>query len=107
MKTIDLSARTLSLEQLTRMARRGAVLIRRGRGECFLVTRADDFETEVELLRRNHKFLAFLDQRFRNTRTTTLSSPYTWAQLPSLPEVLGYRRPSTILRTPSTALTTR
>ena len=72
MKTVDLSARKLSLDQLTRMARRGAVLIHRGRGESFLMTRADDFETEVELLRRNHKFLAFLDRRFNDARTTTL-----------------------------------
>jgi len=72
METVDLSKAQLSLDQLTRMARRGAVLIRRGRGECFLMTRADDFETEVELLRRNHKFLAFLDRRFNDARTTTL-----------------------------------
>jgi hypothetical protein len=72
MKTVDLAARKLSLDQLTRMARRGAVLIRGGHGECFLMTRADDFETEVELLRRNHKFLAFLDRRFNDAKTTAL-----------------------------------
>jgi len=72
MKSVDLTARKLSLDQLTRIARRGAVLIRRGRGESLLMTRADDFETAVELLRRNHKFLAFLDRRLNDTRTTTL-----------------------------------
>jgi hypothetical protein len=31
-------------------------------GESFLVSPADDFDTEVQLLRRNHAFLTLLDR---------------------------------------------
>ena len=43
------------------MAREESVLVTTESGESFVVSPADEFETEVELLRRNHSFLAMLD----------------------------------------------
>ena len=61
MKTIDLAKTKLSLDEALRSARGESVLLRCANGEQFVVTSADDLTTEVELLRRNHAFLEFLD----------------------------------------------
>jgi len=37
------------------------VLVTTAEGESFLVSPADEFESEVQLLRRNHAFLTLLD----------------------------------------------
>ena len=44
------------------MARKEPILVTTEDGESFLVSSADDFEREVQLLRRNHAFLALLDE---------------------------------------------
>ena len=62
MKTIDLTTHPPSLADLLEMARREAVLLKTPDGDSFVVSAADDFATEVELLRRNHSFLAMLDE---------------------------------------------
>jgi len=51
------------------MARQENVLVRTEEGELFLISSADDFDTEVQLLRRNHKFLSLLD-RLKEDRDT-------------------------------------
>jgi hypothetical protein len=48
------------------------VLLFEDNGDNFLLTLANDFETEVELLRRSHKFLSFLNQRLQSTKTIPL-----------------------------------
>ena len=68
MKTVDLKSERLSLEQILAMAGKDTLLLRDVEGEEFLLTPADDFATEVELLRRNHEFLAFLDGRFASRK---------------------------------------
>jgi len=54
------------------MARTESILICQDNGDKFLVALADDFETEVELLRRSDKFLVFLDERLKSTKTTPI-----------------------------------
>ena len=44
------------------MARRDSLLVKTDKGDSFLVSHADEFATEVELLRRNHAFLTMLDE---------------------------------------------
>lgn len=72
MKTITLSNGTPSVQELFAMAKAEGTLICEDNGDKFLLTLADDFETEVELLRRSEKFLAFLDQRLKSTKTTPI-----------------------------------
>jgi len=69
MKTINLSKKKLSVKKLFEMARTETLLICEDNGDKFLLTLADEFATEVELLRRSHKFLAFLDERLKSTKT--------------------------------------
>ena len=54
------------------MARQENVLVTTEDGETFLISSADDFDTEVQLLRRNHKFLAMLDELKRDRETIPL-----------------------------------
>ncbi len=64
MKAIDLSARKADLAGILRLAEKGPVLLTR-QGQEFLISKADDFEAEVEALRRSGRFQAFLDKRLR------------------------------------------
>jgi hypothetical protein len=61
MKTIDLATNPMSADDLLASAREGSVLVRSASGEAFVVSEADDFATEAELLRCNHRFLTLLD----------------------------------------------
>ena len=72
MKTIELAMKTASVEELFTMARQENVLVTTEDGESFLISSADDFDTEVQLLRRNHKFLAMLDKLKRDRDTIPL-----------------------------------
>jgi hypothetical protein len=69
MKTVDLSSEPLSAAELLDMARTDPLLVKTARGDSFMVSPADEFATEVELLRRNHAFLAMLDE-FKEDKTT-------------------------------------
>jgi hypothetical protein len=51
------------------MAKSEPVLINEGNGDQFLLTFTDDFASEVELLRNNHEFLAFLKERLKSNKT--------------------------------------
>ncbi len=61
MKTVDLAAENPSLTGLLALARQESVLLKGTSGERFLLSLADDFAGEVELLSKNHRFLALLD----------------------------------------------
>ena len=43
------------------------------KGDSFLVSHVDEFATEVELLRQNHKFLTLLDEFKENQDTISLA----------------------------------
>jgi hypothetical protein len=61
-KTFDLASAPISAADLLDMARRDSLLVKTDKGDSFLVSHADEFATEVELLRRNHGFLTMLDE---------------------------------------------
>ena len=73
MKTIDLAKNQLSLDEALRSARGESLLLRCANGERFVVSLADDFATEVELLRRNHAFLEFLDSCKKDETSVSLA----------------------------------
>lgn len=72
MKTLALSTHAASLADLLAMAREDNVLVTTKEGESFLISSADDFDSEVELLRRNHAFLALLDKLKADRDTISL-----------------------------------
>jgi len=57
----------MTVEQLLEWASLENVIIRRN-GEQFVVAMIDDFETEVESLRHNDEFIAFLDARAKEPK---------------------------------------
>ena len=72
MKTIDLAKNQLSLDEALRSARGEPLLLRCANGEQFVVSLADDFATEVELLRKNHAFLEFLESCKKDETSVSL-----------------------------------
>ena len=72
MKAIDLAKSNLSLDEALKSARGEPLLLKCASGEQFLVSIADDFATEVELLRKNHAFLEFLDSCKKNETSVSL-----------------------------------
>lgn len=72
MKTLKLSSHPPSLARLLNMAREDVVLVTTEDGESFVVSTADDFDTEVQLLRRNHAFLSMLDEFKKEEETIPL-----------------------------------
>jgi len=61
MKTIDLAVTHMSANELLDSARNESLIVRASDGTSFILSLADDFAIEVELLRKNHAFLELLD----------------------------------------------
>jgi len=72
MKTIDLTIDQISVHDLLETARNEAVVIKSTDGMAYILSTADEFATEVELLRQNHKFLTLLDRYKQDQRTLSL-----------------------------------
>lgn len=72
MKTINLSSHPPSVNELPGMARANAVLVKTQDGHTFVISPADEFEFEVELLRQNHTFLSMLDDFKKGEETIPL-----------------------------------
>lgn len=63
MKSVDLRSESVDLSQLLHMAEDDAVLVVTEEGREFIVAEADDFDAEVEALRKSARFQSFLDRR--------------------------------------------
>jgi hypothetical protein len=72
MKTVDLTTQALSVTDRLNIARKEAVLVKAEDGDAFVISLADDFDAEVQLLRQNHAFLAMLDE-FKKEETIPLA----------------------------------
>jgi hypothetical protein len=72
-KTIQIDENSHDLASLINLARQESLLLLTAGGEEFVVALADDFEQDVESLRRNQEFRRFLDKRAACARTTPLS----------------------------------
>jgi hypothetical protein len=72
MKTIDLSMSQISINELLNLARNESVIVRATDGTSFVLSMADEFATEVELLRQNHSFLTLLDSYKQERKTLSL-----------------------------------
>jgi hypothetical protein len=69
---IDLTQQPMTLAELLAKAREGMVILLDASGERFVLSHADDFALEVELLKKNHDFLAFLDASKNEGKTLSL-----------------------------------
>ena len=72
MRTVDLSTKAPTLQDLLELAGEGALILRTPDGREFVLAEADDFDKEIELVRQNQELMQFLEQRSRETKTYTL-----------------------------------
>ncbi|OAD19866.1 peptidase C14 caspase catalytic subunit p20 [Candidatus Thiomargarita nelsonii] len=93
MKTITLSSNLPSVLELFEMARRDSLLVKTTKGDSFFISPTDEFETEVELLRRNHSFLTMLDKFKRETETISLEQVERDADYVGDPNIKKLRNP--------------
>jgi uncharacterized protein with von Willebrand factor type A (vWA) domain len=62
MKIIELDHAHPTVDELIRLAKSELVVLRRPDGSVFALSQVDDFDVEVELLKKNREFLKFLKQ---------------------------------------------
>jgi hypothetical protein len=62
MKVIELGNLHPTLDDIIGQAKEEPVVLRKSDGSVFIVSQVDDFDVEVELLKNNPDFMAFLRQ---------------------------------------------
>jgi hypothetical protein len=72
MKTLDLTGKRITLDELLKLAATDSVRILTADGRAFVLEQADDFEKEVALLGKSKKFKRFLNERSKALATTSL-----------------------------------
>lgn len=73
MKSIDLGAEAPALSEVIELAGKEPVLLLTPDGHQFIISEADDFESEVEALRGSERFQEFLDQRMGSEKRIPIS----------------------------------
>lgn len=68
MRSIDLVTEHPNLSEVIQLAEEEPVLLLAPNGHQFVISEADDFDSEVETLRNSPRFQQFLDERMRNQR---------------------------------------
>jgi hypothetical protein len=72
MKIIELGQDRPTIDEVVGLAKEGLVVLREPDGSVFALTRVDDFDVEVELLKNNPEFMAFLRGRSQEEATVSL-----------------------------------
>ena len=72
MKTLDLAGKRVTLDELLSLAATDSVRIVTAEGRAFVLEEADEFDKEVALLGKSKKFKRFLDERSKDSATTSL-----------------------------------
>jgi len=72
MRVIELTTSQNSLDDLLKIARQETVILRKANHEGFVLAPIDEFDMEVELLRNNQEFMAYLDGLFNQKATIPL-----------------------------------
>ena len=62
MKVIDVERAAPSLEEVMNLADSELVVLRQTNGKVFAVSQVDEFDWEVELLKSNPEFMAFMEE---------------------------------------------
>ena len=72
MKTVDLTANRVTLDQLLKLAAAGSVRILTADGRAFVLEAADDFDKEVEFLGKKQEVQAFSKPALERGRDNVL-----------------------------------
>lgn len=73
MKVINLRDTKVEFNDLVKMAQEEPILLLTDGGGEFILSHADDFEQEVEALRKSPSFQSFLEERSKNSVRIPLS----------------------------------
>jgi hypothetical protein len=71
-KVIELAHTHPTLDEVIGLAKGELVVLRRPDGSVFALSQVDDFDVEVELLKNNPEFMAFLKQSSQEPATISL-----------------------------------
>ncbi len=74
MKIIELEKEQFTLDEVITLAKNEALVLRKPDGQMFALAPINDFEVEVELLKNNTEFMAFLKQLSQEKATISLKS---------------------------------
>lgn len=66
MKTVDLTGKSIGLDDVLTMAADENVIVRTSDGREFVVAEIDDFDREVELVRQDAELISFLEARSKS-----------------------------------------
>jgi hypothetical protein len=72
MKVIEIEQAHPTLDEVIGLAEEEIVVLRKADGAMFALAQVNDFEVEVELLRNNAEFMAFLRQLSQEEATISL-----------------------------------
>ena len=72
MRTLDKPKDSMTLAELMKLARKDAVVIRRGRGKQFVFAAVDEADTEALAFRKSAALMALLDERSKEKATISL-----------------------------------
>ena len=72
MKIIDVGQAQPTLEEVMGLAQEELVVLRKPDGSVFALSHVDDFDVEVELLKNNPEFMAFLKKLSQEEATISL-----------------------------------
>ncbi len=72
MKIVELEKEMLTLDEAIALAKSEGVVLRQANGEMFAIAPVDDFEVEVDLLKKNKKFMAYLAELSQEEATISL-----------------------------------
>jgi hypothetical protein len=73
METITVSVRAKTLNALLKRAQQGGLILRSSDGHEFILAEIDDFDSEIELTRKNKRLARLLDERGKQTETIELA----------------------------------
>jgi hypothetical protein len=73
MKVVELQQSKPTLDEVIGLAKEGLVVLREQDGSVFALSQVDDFEVEVELLKKNPEFMAFLKAQSKEKGVKSLS----------------------------------
>ena len=76
MKTVRLTSPPPSVADLLSMAREDVVVVTTEEGDSFVISSADELESEAQILRRNREFQAMLDEFKKDAESVPLDEAY-------------------------------
>ncbi|MGI0490966.1 hypothetical protein ACN4EG_04070 [Alkalinema pantanalense CENA528] len=74
MRIVELQNQQFTLDEVITLAKGEAIVLRNSDGILFALAPIDDFDVEVELLKKNPEFMTFLKELSQEQATISLKS---------------------------------